>query len=51
VIVGSIASKLLNSRRGFITDAYVEPDFRRQGILNNLEKHVFPISYEAARSW
>jgi ribosomal protein S18 acetylase RimI-like enzyme len=40
MIVGTIASKSLNSRRGFITDAYVEPDFRRKGILKTLEEHV-----------
>jgi hypothetical protein len=27
-IIGTISFKLLSSKRGFITDAYVEPDFR-----------------------
>ena len=40
MVVGTIASKLLNSRRGFITDAYVEPTFRRNGIVSSLEEHV-----------
>jgi ribosomal protein S18 acetylase RimI-like enzyme len=39
-IIGTISSKLLSSKRGFITDAYVEPDSRRKGILRKLEKYV-----------
>ena len=39
-IVGTISSKLLSSKRGFITDAYVEPDSRRKGVLRKLEKHA-----------
>ena len=39
-IVGTISSKLLSSKRGFITDAYVETDSRRKGILRKLEKYV-----------
>ena len=39
-IIGTISSKLLSSKRGFITDAYVEPDSRRKGILRKLEKYA-----------
>ena len=39
-IVGIISSKLLSSRRGYITDAFVEPDSRRKGILRKLEKYA-----------
>ena len=39
-IIGTISSKLLSSKRGFITDAYVEPDSRRKGILRKLETYV-----------
>ena len=39
-IIGTISSKLLSSKRGFITDAYIEPDSRRKGILRKLEKYV-----------
>ena len=39
-IVGTISSKLLSSKRGFITDAFVEPDSRRKGALRKLEKYV-----------
>ena len=36
----AFSSKLLSSKRGFIADAYVEPDSRRKGILRKLEKYV-----------
>ena len=39
-IIGTISSKLLSSKRGFITDAYVEPDARRKGTLKKLEKYA-----------
>jgi predicted GNAT family acetyltransferase len=39
-IIGTISSKLLSSKRGFVTDAYVEPDSRRKGILRKLEKYA-----------
>jgi ribosomal protein S18 acetylase RimI-like enzyme len=39
-IIGTISSKLLSSKRGFIGDAYVEPDSRRKGILKKLEKYA-----------
>ena len=32
-IIGTISSKLLSSKRGYITDAYIEPDSRRKGVL------------------
>jgi len=39
-IIGTISSKLLSSKRGFIGDAYVEPDSRRKGILRKLENYA-----------
>jgi len=39
-IIGTISSKLLNSKRGYITGAYIEPDFRRKGVLRKLEKYA-----------
>jgi hypothetical protein len=39
-IIGTISSKLLSSKGGFLTDAYVEPDSRRKGILRKPEKYV-----------
>lgn len=39
-VIGTISSQLLSLKRGFITDAYVEPDSRRKGILRKLEKYV-----------
>jgi ribosomal protein S18 acetylase RimI-like enzyme len=39
-IVGTIALKLLSSKRGYITGAYVEPDFRRNKILTDLEERA-----------
>ena len=39
-IIGTISSKLLSSRRGYITDAYIEPDSRRKGVLRKLEEYV-----------
>jgi len=39
-IIGTISSKLLSSKRGFIGDAYVEPDSRRKGTLRKLEKYA-----------
>ena len=37
-IIGTISFKILSSKRGYITDAYVEPDSRRKGIVRRLEK-------------
>jgi ribosomal protein S18 acetylase RimI-like enzyme len=39
-IIGTIASKRLSSKRGYITGAYVEPTSRRKGILKKLEKYA-----------
>jgi ribosomal protein S18 acetylase RimI-like enzyme len=39
-IIGTIALKLLSSKRGYITGAYVEPDFRRNKIVTSLEEYV-----------
>ena len=39
-IIGTISSKRLSSKKGFITDAYVEPDPRRKRILRKLEKYA-----------
>jgi ribosomal protein S18 acetylase RimI-like enzyme len=39
-IIGTISSKLLSSKRGFIGDAYVEPASRRKGVLRRLEKYA-----------
>jgi ribosomal protein S18 acetylase RimI-like enzyme len=39
-IIGTIALKLLSSKRGYITGAYVEPDFRRNKILTGLEEYA-----------
>jgi len=39
-IIGTISSKLLSSKRGYIADAYIEPDFRRKGFLRKLEKYA-----------
>lgn len=39
-IVGTVAVKIKSKKRAYIGDAYVEPDFRRQGVMRELEKAV-----------
>ena len=39
-VIGTISSKLLSSKRGFITDTYIEPDSRRKGVVRKLEKYA-----------
>jgi len=39
-LIGTITVRLMNKRRGHLIDAYVEPSFRRTGVLRNLENQV-----------
>ncbi len=39
-LIGTITVRLMSKRRGHIIDAYVEPSFRRKGVLRNLENQV-----------
>ena len=39
-IIGAVTVRMISKKRGHLLDAYVEPGFRRKGVMKKLEQRV-----------